>query len=285
MVASNSQKKRKAARRNARGGRADAPQTRERRERPRSGAPEPARNAGGRNGRNAAGGRNGRPGFGMTVHGEFTVVITQLVAYALFFGIIYTLGVRTPGGIMGSGMLAMSAAMLLIVGWPFGGDESQAIFGRAVAAVTFVVSAIVVLPSEFYTDMTYIRWAAYLVVAAALVVAASFLWTNLQRGKGKDADYTRIGVTAGFTALCDASWIFLPAMYSDMSKPEAASSVGWAVFVVLVVAAVVLLRVSTKRWNALEEPGAYAWLGMGMVPVMWFGLAVFLASCATNWLL
>lgn len=276
MVASNSQKKRKAARRNARSGRSDAPRTRERRERPRSGAPEPARNTGG---------RNGRPGFGMTVHGEFTVVITQLIAYALFFGIIYTLGVRTPGGIIGSGMLAMSAAMLLIVGWPFGGDESQAIFGRVVAAVTFVASAIVVLPSEFYTDMTYLRWAAYLVIAAALVVAASFLWTNVQRGKGKDADYTRVGITAGFTALCDASWIFLPAMYSDMSKPEAASAVGWTVFVVLVVAAVVLLRVSTKRWNALEKPGAYAWLGMGMVPVMWFGLAVFLASCATNWLL
>lgn len=280
MVASNSQRKRKTARRNARGGRADASQTRERRERPRSGAPEPARRAGG--GRD---GRNGRPGFGMTVHGEFTVVITQLVAYALFFGIVYTLGVLTPGGIMGSGMLAMSATMLLIVGWPFGGDDSQAVFGRAVAAATFVVSAIVVLPSEFYTDMTYIRWAAYLVIAAALVVAASFLWNNLQRGKGRDDGYARAGITAGFTTLCGASWIFLPAMYSDMSKPEAASSVGWTVFIVLVVAAVVLLRVSTKRWNALEKPGAYSWLGMGMVPVMWFGLAVFLASCATNWLL
>lgn len=277
MVASNSQKKRKTARRNARSGRVDAPQADGRRERPRSGVSEPVRSAGGR--------RGGRPGFGMTVHGEFTVVITQLVAYALFFGIVYTLGVLTPGGIMASGMLAMSATMLLIVGWPFGGDDSQAVFGRAVAAVTFVVSAIVVLPSEFYTDVTYIRWAAYLVIAAVLVVAVSFLWNNLQRGRGRGADYTRIGVTSGFTTLCGASWIFLPAMYSDMSKPEAASSIGWTVFIVLVVTAVALLRVSTKRWNALAKPGAYSWLGMGMVPVMRFGLLVFLAACATHWLM
>lgn len=234
--------------------------------------------------------RNGRPGFGMTVHGEFTVVITQLVAYALFFGIVYTLGVLTPGGIIGSGMLAMSATMLMIVGWPFGGTEKQGVFGRIMVAVTFVVSAIVVLPSEFYTDVTYVRWAAYLAVAALLVVAASFLWANTRRrgqseSENDPAAVVRIGIESGWTVLCGSCWIFLPAMYADMAKPEAASAVGWTVFVVLVVAAVVLLRVSTRQWNALEHPAAYAWLGMGMVPVMRFGLLVFLAACATHWLM
>ncbi|NEG55099.1 hypothetical protein [Bifidobacterium platyrrhinorum] len=222
---------------------------------------------------------------GMTRHGEFTVVITQMISYALLFGIVYTLGVRTPGGIIGSGMLAASATMMMIFGWPFGGSDAQSLYGRMVAAVTFVVAGLFVIPSEFYVDSTYLRWAAFLVIAALLIAAVSFLWTGRAHAKGDEDDYVRIGLESGCTSLAGACWIFLPALFSDMMTPEAASATGWAVFAVLVVAAVVLLRLSTKRWNALEHPGPYSWMGTGMVPVMRLGLLVFLAACATHWLM
>ncbi|PJM74006.1 hypothetical protein CS006_02330 [Bifidobacterium primatium] len=223
--------------------------------------------------------------LGMTRHGEFTVVIAQLAAYALMFGIVYSLGMETPGGIVGSGMLAASACMVMIVGWPFAGDSRQSVFGRIFSAVVFLVAAIFALQGEFYTDATFRRWALFLVVAFAAIVVVSFLRQMLRKVRSHLIASMSAGLTAAVTALGSTCWVFLPALMNDMSSKQADSATGWAVFIVLAAAAVLLLVASTSWWKELEHPAPFAWMGMGMLPVMLFGYLVFVAACVTHWML
>lgn len=221
--------------------------------------------------------------FGMIEHGEFAVVVTQLVSYALVFGIVTSLGVLTPGGIVGSGLLAASMCMLMIVGWPFAESGRQSLFARFLSAAVFVAAVIFATQGDFYTDETFIRWARFLILALLAIVVVSFLRQMLRKDRSHLITSMSAGIMAACAALGASCWAFAPAFMTSMMSDKADSALGWGIFVVIVAAAVLLLVASTSWWKELDDPAPYAWMGMGMLPVMLLGYLVYVAAFLTHW--
>lgn len=215
---------------------------------------------------------------GMTKHSAFSVGATQIAAYFLLLFAVFSLGGISTPSIIGLGFLLLSGMMVTLVGWPFGGEPKESVFGRVLASLTMLAAIGFMFSGDFYSDSTFSRWAYFMVGVFLVLVFASFLRQMLRENRKHMIASLSRGLFVSVVALGAASWMFLPSLMMDLAHGVGPSWLPGTLLGVLVVAAVALLIASIFWWNGMHTKLPFSWMGTGMVPVLMMGFLVYVAA-------
>lgn len=219
----------------------------------------------------------------VTRRGQLAVAVTQIAAYALLIGLVGGLGALTQAGVIASGVLAALAVAVMIVAWPFANGVTQTVFARALAVIVFAAAVVFVVPGGIPdSTATFTRWSWFMIVAFLVIIVASFghqMWR-------KDRSHLIVSMSTGLIvsacALGAACWLFLPSLMHGLLSAPDGSWIALALLVVVIALGVLLLIASGSWWNEIDGPSAYSWLGMGVMPVMLLGYAVYVAALVAH---
>ncbi|MBW3081298.1 hypothetical protein [Bifidobacterium saguinibicoloris] len=222
----------------------------------------------------------------------------QALAYVLLLavGAVWGLG---PSGVGDSPLmpvltlLVMAAVLIAFhVCWPFRATLIDRAIGLIAGALSLAAAAVqvygVYVPDDTADDQllagTYplARWAAAVAGLLVVLTIVSFARQMLRKERSHLIRALSHCVTGGAASISLAGWFFIPYVTAGVSAGFTAE---FGIIVAGIIAAMVVfavvLAVSSSWWlRELDAaPDARApWLGVAMLPVMFFGLVVFAAA-------
>lgn len=135
----------------------------------------------------------------------------------------------------------------------------------------------------FYPQET---WAAGVVGLLVALVLVSFARQMAREDRSHLIRSLSHGVTGGVAMIAAPGWCFLPDLFAACRAADGgpALTVAWAACAVIAVLAV-LLGIASYLWARDANPvegAAHPWLGIGLMPVMFLGPVVAVASLITT---
>lgn len=227
------------------------------------------------------------------------VLAVQLIAYLLLFTV--TVGLQTVMGVSQPAVrvvIVTMVALLLLgfqLGWPFRTGWAERFIGLIAGVLSVVCAVTSAASSVFYPPYggrlaaegkpvmyTLVRWAACFAILLIVVTIVSFARQMVRAERSHLIRALSHCMTGAVAAVSAAGWCFLPDLVAmGAASPDDGLMVEF--FVVIGVCAVfaVLFAVCSIPWAREADPAPTAripWLGIGLLPVMLWGVMVFAAS-------
>ena len=226
------------------------------------------------------------------------MLVVQALAYVVFIAAALAFSATQDplGGPAATGVAVVAVAVLAVfhVCWPFRAGVADRVIGAAagllsLACVSTALGSVVVPASDAIMNdelarNTYpmMRWAA---AVAGLLVLLTVVAFGRQMAREERSHLIRAlshCVTGGAASLSLGGWVFLP--YVVAAGRNAGATGNMPKFVALIAAMAVvalLLAYASVFWLRELDPADNAcepWVGVALLPVMLFGLAVFAAA-------
>lgn len=226
------------------------------------------------------------------------VLPVQIVAYVVLVAVSLVVPPREANGAMGVSCMAIPV-MLLLVMFALFSSLRDGVPGRVIAAVAGICSLVFaefqslgrLLFPQHATGAEGVGsvepypqevWAAGAVGVMVVLVLASFARQMAREDRTHLIRSLSHGVTDGVAMIAVSGWCFLPDLFAGCHAADGGltSTVAWVSCVVMVVL-VLLLGAASYLWARDANPAEDAtrpWIGVGLIPVMFLGPAVAVAS-------
>ncbi|NEG55297.1 hypothetical protein [Bifidobacterium platyrrhinorum] len=219
----------------------------------------------------------------------------QALAYALFIVVGAVWGV----GLSGAGIVANIVALVLMVVvlavfhwfWPFRASAVDRVIGLVVGLLSIVCVASpsvggIIMPLDRGIEDSALkldtypeaRWAAAVAGLLVVLTIVSFGRQMLREERSHLIRALSHCVTGGAASISLAGWYFIPYVVSGAFT---ASSAMFAGTVVVMVLFALVLAVASVWWLRELDPDPVQpapWIGVAMLPFMFYGLVVFAAA-------
>jgi hypothetical protein len=226
------------------------------------------------------------------------VIGVQLIAYSMLLLSGLAVSLWPISAVILCWIIVVGAAMLgaLLFWWPFDDTVTTSLVERGVSGVTglcaFVASAVVVprlvmevdAGSESRASLT--SWAVVFGTLVTVLVIIAFITQMLRRVRSHLIRSLSHAVFGGIACVSAAGWSFLPLLIGIAKSAGGVKHVVGFVLVVLVVLVILLSlgAAASSWWNEDTAKEAYVRVGIGLLPVMVGGIAVYMATLATYFL-
>ncbi|PLS28753.1 hypothetical protein [Bifidobacterium parmae] len=222
-----------------------------------------------------------------------TMLAAQALAYVLLIvvGAVWGLAGAGAGIVMQlAGTVLLAVALVLFhVFWPFRATIIDRVIGLVAGALSLVFVAfpaagdVIMVQDDtraalFDTDSGEIRWAAAVAGLLVVLTIVSFGRQMLREERSHLIRALSHCVTGGAASIALAGWYFIPYVVSG----GLAVSGGLFAGVIAVMALFALMLAYASVWWLKEldpDPAVRApWVGVALLPVMFYGLVVFAAA-------